>query len=74
MVGLLRAFLTAGAPSLIVSLWSVPDAPTADLMMEFYKNLQNLDTQALRQAMLTTMKKHLNPKNWSGFMLVGEAK
>lgn len=76
VVGLLRAFLTAGVPSVVVSLWSVPDAPTADLMIEFYKNLQvNLDkAQALRQAMLTTMKKHPNPRDWSGFMLVGEAK
>lgn len=76
VIGLLRAFLTAGVPNVVVSLWSVPDAPTADLMLEFYKNLLRNPNkaQALRQAMLTIMKKHPNPRDWSGFTLVGEAK
>jgi CHAT domain-containing protein len=64
-------------PSIIVSLWSVPDAPTASLMTEFYRNWQEkkLDkAQALRQAMLTTMKNHPNnPKDWAAFTLIGEA-
>jgi CHAT domain-containing protein len=59
-----------------VSLWSIPDAPTASLMTEFYTNIQQrkLDkAQALRQAMLTTMKTHPNPINWAAFTLIGEA-
>jgi CHAT domain-containing protein/Flp pilus assembly protein TadD len=73
--GLSRAFISAGAHSLIVSLWSVPDAPTAFLMSEFYRNLQsnNNKAAALRQAMLTTMKRNPDPKDWAAFVLLGEA-
>jgi len=75
VIGLSRCLISAGVPSVIVSLWSVPDAPTASLMTEFYQNLQkNPDkAQALRQAMLTTMKQHPNPKDWAAFTLIGEA-
>jgi CHAT domain-containing protein len=77
VIGLSRSLITAGVPSVIVSLWSVPDAPTAELMTEFYRNWRDrkLDkAQALRQAMLTTMKQHPNPKDWAAFTLIGEAK
>ena len=77
VIGLSRSLITAGVPSVIVSLWSVPDAPTAELMTEFYRNWQErkLDkAQALRQAMLKTMENHPNPKDWAAFTLIGEAK
>ncbi|GAB4174195.1 MAG: CHAT domain-containing protein [Coleofasciculaceae cyanobacterium] len=76
VVGLSRSLISAGVSSVIVSLWSVPDAPTASLMTEFYTNIQQrkLDkAKALRQAMLTTMKTHPNPRNWAAFTLIGEA-
>ncbi|MEM7712626.1 MAG: CHAT domain-containing tetratricopeptide repeat protein [Cyanobacteria bacterium P01_A01_bin.68] len=75
VVGLSRSFISAGVPSVLVSLWSVPDAPTASLMTEFYQNLsKNPDkATALRQAMLTTMKQHPAPKDWAAFTLIGEA-
>jgi CHAT domain-containing protein len=75
VIGLSRSLITAGVPSVIVSLWSVPDAPTASLMTEFYQNLQKNPNkaQALRQAMLTTMKQHPNPIDWAAFTLIGEA-
>ncbi|NCR13711.1 MAG: CHAT domain-containing protein [Microcystis aeruginosa SX13-11] len=76
VIGLSRSLILAGTPSVIVSLWSVPDAPTASLMTEFYRNWQEkkLDkAQALRQAMLTTMKTHPNPRDWAAFTLIGEA-
>ncbi|MFB2898510.1 CHAT domain-containing protein [Aerosakkonemataceae cyanobacterium BLCC-F50] len=75
VVGLSRALISAGVPSVIVSLWAVPDAPTAQLMTAFYQNLQtNPDkAQALRQAMLTMMKTYPNPKDWAAFTLIGEA-
>lgn len=75
VVGLSRALIAAGAPSVIVSLWSVPDAPTADLMTEFYDQMrQGQDkAQALRQAMLTTMETHPNPRDWAAFTLIGVA-
>jgi CHAT domain-containing protein len=75
VIGLSRALISAGVPSVIVSLWAVPDAPTSELMQSFYENLQNNPdkAQALRQAMLTTMKTHPQPRNWAAFTLIGEA-
>ncbi|MGB3206032.1 MAG: CHAT domain-containing protein [Crinalium sp.] len=40
VIGVSRSLITAGVPSVIVSLWSVPDAPTKDLMTQFYQNWQ----------------------------------
>ncbi|MEG4225807.1 CHAT domain-containing tetratricopeptide repeat protein [Microcoleus sp. N9_A4] len=75
VIGLSRALISAGVPSVIVSLWAVPDAPTSELMQSFYQNLQNNPdkAQALRQAMLTTMKTHPGPRNWAAFTLIGES-
>lgn len=74
VIGLSRSLFIAGVPSVMVTLWSVPDAPTAFLMTRFYHHLQhNPDkAQALRQAMLTTMKQHPNPRDWAAFTLIGE--
>ncbi|MBV6622707.1 MAG: CHAT domain-containing protein [Rivularia sp. (in: Bacteria)] len=73
VIGLSRAFFTAGADSVIGSLWLVPDESTATLMTEFHANLsKNTDkASALRQAMLETMKQYPNPRDWAGFTLVG---
>ncbi len=76
VIGLSRSLISAGVPSVIVSLWQVPDAPTASLMTEFYRNLREkkLDkAQSLRQAMLTTKNRYPNPRNWAAFTLIGEA-
>ncbi|MEQ9234167.1 tetratricopeptide repeat protein [Coleofasciculus sp. E2-BRE-01] len=77
VIGLSRSFISAGVPSVLVSLWSVPDAPTAELMTEFYANFyeKNLDkAQSLRMAMLAMMEKHHdNPRAWAAFTLIGEA-
>lgn len=75
VIGLSRSLISAGVPSVLVSLWSVPDTPTAKLMTEFYKNLQKKPdkAQALRQAMLATMKSNPNPVDWAAFTLIGEA-
>lgn len=75
VIGLSRSFISAGVSSIVVSLWSVPDDSTAFLMTAFYQNLKNnLDkAQALRQAMLMTMKENPNPRYWAAFTLIGEA-
>jgi CHAT domain-containing protein len=75
VIGLSRSIISAGVPSAIVSLWAVPDAPTALLMTEFYRHLSsNPDkAKALRSAMLTTMKQYPQPNNWAAFTLIGEA-
>ena len=74
-IGLSRSLITAGVASAIVSLWYVPDSPTSFLMVKFYHQLQaNSDkAQALRQAMLATMKEYPNATNWAAFTLIGEA-
>ena len=68
VVGLARAFLAAGADSVLVSLWSVPDQPTSELMVAFYRALARAPgkAQALRQAM-----RYPNPLAWSGFIMMG---
>jgi CHAT domain-containing protein/Flp pilus assembly protein TadD len=80
VIGLSRSLFSAGVPSVIVSLWAVDDDSTAFLMTEFYQNLLNKQkplnkAQALRQAMLTTMKQkeYSNPLHWAAFTLIGEA-
>ena len=75
VLGLSGALISAGVPSIIVSLWLVPDAATAQLMAEFYRQLQlnPNKAQALRQAMLITMKMNPNPQDWGAFTLIGEA-
>ena len=73
VIGLSRSFFAAGTDSVIGSLWDIPDESTATLMTNFHANLsKNTDKAgALRQAMLETMKKHPNPRDWAGFTLVG---
>lgn len=77
VIGLSRSLISAGARSVLVSLWAVKDNSTAFLMTEFYRNLQqNPDkATALRQAMLTTMKQkeYSSPLHWAAFTLIGEA-
>lgn len=74
VVGLSRSFLLAGAQNTMVSLWYVPDLATSTLAIDFYKQLQgNLPyPQALRRAMLNTMQTHPAPRDWAGFILVGQ--
>ncbi|MBF2025472.1 MAG: CHAT domain-containing protein [Oscillatoriales cyanobacterium C42_A2020_001] len=74
VVGLSRSLLSVGASSVVVSLWSVPDAPTATLMVEFYQALLKNPNkaQALRQAMLTTLQEHPEPRDWAAFVLIGD--
>lgn len=73
VIGLSRSFLLAGANSTLVSLWYVPDLATSTLMTDFYRQLQvnPNQAQALRQAMLNTMKEYPAPYEWAAFMLVG---
>lgn len=73
VVGLSRSFLVAGAETLVVTLWAVPDASTAFLMTEFYQHLQHgLDKPtALRLAMLASLDNDQQPLDWGAFTLIG---
>lgn len=79
--GLRRAFTQAGARSLVMSMWSVPDRETKELMVEFYRNIQSGKMnrcQALRHAALKEMSivkeryGHANPLFWGAFVFLGE--
>jgi len=77
MVGLTRAFMYAGTPAVMVSLWSVSDVSTSTLMGEFYRNLikEKLSkTDALRNAQLSMLgnEKFAHPFYWAPFILVGD--
>ena len=75
LVGLTRAFLYAGAASVVVSLWDVDVLATRTLLVEFYKQLKTgVDrTSALQEAQKKAMKKYPNmPHYWAPFILVGK--
>jgi CHAT domain-containing protein/Tfp pilus assembly protein PilF len=79
VMGLTRAFMYAGAPTVGVSLWSVADKSTADLMTDFYQRLlstsaTNTASGALRGAQLAMIsgKKYSAPFYWAPFVLVGD--
>ncbi len=69
--GLQRAFKQAGANYLLISLWKVPDAQTAELMELFYKNWLKGDTlpDAFRKAQLKMSKKY-SAYQWAAFKLI----
>lgn len=76
VVGLPFSFNAAGASSVLMSLWNVPDAPTAELMTKFYEywlDRRNNKAQALRAAMMEMIQKYPDPKDWAAFTLVGSA-
>jgi CHAT domain-containing protein/Flp pilus assembly protein TadD len=75
VIGLARALLVAGAASTVVSLWQVPDEPTASLMISFYEHQRKGagKAEALRAAMIDTRQRYPGPANWAAFVLVGDA-
>ncbi len=72
IIGLARSFQLAGVRRVVVSLWNVSDAATADLMQAFVKQLKTqMPAEALRQAMLEVRPRHPDPAHWASFMLYG---
>ncbi|HYG65892.1 MAG TPA: CHAT domain-containing protein [Thermoanaerobaculia bacterium] len=76
LVGLTRAFLYAGAPTVAVSLWKVDDASSADLMVHFYHQLARTSdkAEALRRSkrLMIADPALAHPFYWSSFVLVGD--
>ena len=72
--GLQRAFKMAGVKKLLISLWEVPDAETAELMQLFYGNIFKGDSYytAFKKAQLALKIKYKDPTKWAGFVLYGE--
>jgi CHAT domain-containing protein len=77
LVGLVRAFMYAGAPSVVASYWDVGDADTAEVMKRFYARLlekHEKPSAALRQAQLSiaTERAWRSPRSWAAFTLQGD--
>jgi CHAT domain-containing protein/tetratricopeptide (TPR) repeat protein len=77
LLGLTRAFLSAGVPQLVVSLWKVDDRSTAELMKRFYFQLLEKGrppADALRQAQLSMLAEPewSQARNWAGFVFLGD--
>ncbi len=74
--GLRRAFTLAGAETLVMSLWSVSDQATRELMTDYYKNLKQGIGRgaALRQVQLEMLKRkdRQHPFFWAAFIQSGE--
>ena len=74
VLGLTRAFIYAGANSVLGSLWSISDEATSVLMKEFYTNIKTMEkTEALRQAQLKMIqsKEYSHPFYWAAFNITG---
>ena len=74
--GLRRALALTGAETLVMSLWSVSDQGTRDLMIEYYKALEAGQGrgEAMRQVQLRMLKSdnHRHPYFWASFIVSGE--
>lgn len=74
ILGLARGFLSAGADSIVLSLWTVNDEATSELMRDFYTQLQRGAAigASLRTAQINFIKKDFHPYFWSPFTVIGK--
>jgi CHAT domain-containing protein len=72
--GLRRAFVLAGAKTLVMSLWKVPDEQTRELICDFYRRLLagRGRAAALREAQLAMKDKYSDPFYWGAFICQGD--
>ncbi len=75
LLGLNRAFIYAGTPNVVFSLWKVYDKVNADLMVDFYREVLDGKSYAtgLRQAKLKLLDQEVTaaPHFWSPYLLIG---
>jgi tetratricopeptide (TPR) repeat protein len=77
IMSLARSFAFAGCESLVMSLWSVPDKTTSDIMVKFYENLKQGQPKdiALQNAKLFHLKNaepsRRVPNNWAAMVVIG---
>lgn len=72
--GLQRAFISAGARTLVMSLWKVPDEATRHLMVAFYEGILSgrPRADALREAQRRIREREPDPRNWGAFVCLGD--
>jgi CHAT domain-containing protein len=75
IIGFSRAFLAAGARSLLMSLWRIDDEASREWMISFYEEYvsHGNKARALRSAMDRTRQRYPDPRYWAGFGLLGLA-
>ena len=68
-----KAFIQAGTKDVIMSLWTVDDNATKDLMSSFYKEQQSAKnySKALKKAKLKFIKQNKHPYLWAPFVISG---
>jgi CHAT domain-containing protein len=73
LMGLARGFFSAGSPTVMLSLWTIDDEATVELMVAFYRELarKNSPAAALRAAQMELLKQRPHPFFWSPFVIVG---
>ena len=72
--GLQRAFEVAGAKTIVMSLWTVDDFATRELMTTFYQNWVSTGDKkkAFKDAQLHMKNKYRWPYYWGAFVMVGD--
>ena len=75
LVGLNRAFIYAGIPNVVFSLWKVYDRVSSTFMVAFYESVLEGENYAtsLRRAKLKLLESEstASPHYWSPFLLIG---
>ncbi|MCO6512748.1 MAG: CHAT domain-containing protein, partial [Aridibacter famidurans] len=73
ILGLARGFLSAGASNLVLSLWTVSDSATVDLMRGFYSNLVkgSSPSEALNATQKEMIETGRDPYEWAPFVNIG---
>lgn len=73
LIGLARGFFLAGAATVVLSLWSIDDEATLELMRVFYHELirSKAPAKALQTAEISLLRTHPHPFFWSPFVVVG---
>jgi CHAT domain-containing protein len=73
LMGIARGFFSAGAPTVLMSLWTIDDEATTELMSSFYSELAATKSPAtaLRTAQVKLLNEKPHPFFWSPFVLFG---
>src|SRR5919199_613624 len=73
LMGLARGFFSAGTASLLVSLWTVDDSSTAELMTGVYRGLRDglRPADALASSQRELIQRYGHPYYWSAFAVHG---
>jgi CHAT domain-containing protein len=79
-MSLTRPFFSAGVPTVVASLWSVPEGATAELMIKFHHNRRQRGwtaAQALRAAQLDALQAQSTSRvkdfTWAAFAVIGSS-